>query len=285
MTDMTETARLASPAHAGMHPRRSGRRRRACRFPRTRGDAPLFSTPRPGLPSLPPHTRGCTSACRKGGTPSRASPAHAGMHRCGRMATATRTRFPRTRGDAPDVGAIQALLRALPPHTRGCTPGRSRDAGAAQASPAHAGMHLTWGTRRGIIHGFPRTRGDAPITLAPDADVGSLPPHTRGCTHDAPCRGRPQAASPAHAGMHPSPFASSSFPRRFPRTRGDAPWQSGARRSAPPLPPHTRGCTGISEFGLPGAVASPAHAGMHPRLCKGPAPGGGFPRTRGDAPL
>ena len=92
-------------------------------------------------------------------------------------------------------------------------------------------------------------------------------------------------ASPAHAGMHPIAAALPGRGFGFPRTRGDAPREVTHFMPSPLLPPHTRGCT-LPETDLDAfAGASPAHAGMHPAARPAPALRGGFPRTRGDAPV
>ena len=113
----------------------------------------------------------------------------------------------------------------------------------------------------------------------------ALPPHTRGCTSarwkHADCR----RASPAHAGMYPATRRTASPSRRFPRTRGDVPPVGSAPARAYPLPPHTRGCTGIEHNAMPAAPASPAHAGMYPSATSSPSGSSGFPRTRGDVPV
>ena len=48
-----------SPAHAGMYPRKAGKRNQPLRFPRTRGDVPSPRICMVGNSPFPPHTRGC----------------------------------------------------------------------------------------------------------------------------------------------------------------------------------------------------------------------------------
>ena len=228
--------------------------------------------------------RGCTPPAAVGTAAAGASPAHAGMHPQVRFQSPPPPRFPRTRGDAP-LGRLTVKRNIrLPPHTRGCTGHQTGRKGHQTASPAHAGMHRSAGASGPPASCFPRTRGDAPPFARLVGDVRELPPHTRGCTAVVFRVLLLGVASPAHAGMHPSTCRSASGPRRFPRTRGDAPLMQmlgGVERS---LPPHTRGCTPCA--GNRGACqgASPAHAGMHPGAPPVTAAGRGFPRTRGDAP-
>ncbi len=131
----------ASPAHAGMYRAPGAALHRQRGFPRTRGDVPYAWRLRRAPNLLPPHTRGCT---RGRGFPRRsatASPAHAGMYRLGAGGDRARRGFPRTRGDVPLRGALLGSLRALPPHTRGCTQPQRAQIEAGPASPAHAGMY------------------------------------------------------------------------------------------------------------------------------------------------
>ena len=177
-----------------------------------------------------------------------------------------------------------ALFLSLPPHTRGCTPGRAPRKRPIRASPAHAGMHPARAHGYGHTTGFPRTRGDAPGENLQAIRERRLPPHTRGCTRTL-CRGGFfTSASPAHAGMHRRSANPPGRRSRFPRTRGDAPMWRWSRSGARRLPPHTRGCTRTSPASRKTSIASPAHAGMHRPPRRGRTDDTGFPRTRGDAP-
>ena len=117
-----------SPAHAGMDPGTAPRRSRTTRFPRTRGDGPSTED-RPLFPTeFPPHTRGWTLGQRRRSGTHRVSPAHAGMDRSSPPWPCGRSCFPRTRGDGPQTINRNVEAGAFPPHTRGWTPERLRDA-------------------------------------------------------------------------------------------------------------------------------------------------------------
>ena len=92
-------------------------------------------------------------------------------------------------------------------------------------------------------------------------------------------------ASPAHAGMYPSPGIDAGFLARFPRTRGDVPAVAGWTAGVESLPPHTRGCTWCFRRIAGRWKASPAHAGMYPWPFLSRRPASRFPRTRGDVPF
>ena len=267
-----------------MHPNRRGIDKRNRSFPRTRGDAPPRFSWAGSSSSLPPHTRGCTASTGNPPVETRASPAHAGMHRRARRNMLHRKGFPRTRGDAPSCAGRAERTRLLPPHTRGCTQHGGRAELVVNASPAHAGMHRPAPTACRARGSFPRTCGDAPREKKTRFRAILLPPHTRGCTQAEHSRRYKRGASPAHAGMHPGSRRAMRSCASFPRTRGDAPRRRCPAPSRSTLPPHTRGCT---PFALPVGYperASPAHAGMHPRMARHLRGRRRFPRTRGDAP-
>ena len=178
-----------------------------------------------------------------------------------------------------------AFLLELPPHTRGWTLYELIDPEDGDASPAHAGMDP--GRRRagGRHDRFPRTRGDGPRTPRRIANRRRLPPHTRGWTRSVPEYASRTGASPAHAGMDPEHRGRPLRLWCFPRTRGDGPCSRPSRSAVCSLPPHTRGWTPAQPAKCTQAHASPAHAGMDPRLILGALASIRFPRTRGDGPL
>ncbi len=171
-----------SPAHAGMHPRRSAPRASGRGFPRARGDAPRSATGARARTRVPPRTRGCTPRHSDRREPRDGSPAHAGMHLSDSLGKRPKGWFPRARGDAPPSVFIADNVSQVPPRTRGCTPGGGRLAAAARGSPAHAGMHPTPRGPHRHHYGFPRARGDAPCSRSGRSRRNTVPPRTRGCT-------------------------------------------------------------------------------------------------------
>ena len=73
--------------------------------------------------------------------------------------------FPRTRGDGPVWLGTTTEDQAFPPHARGWTAGRVRNAAIAMVSPARAGMDLFGDSSKTFFLCFPRTRGDGPPKL------------------------------------------------------------------------------------------------------------------------
>ena len=72
--------------------------------------------------------------------------------------------FPRTRGDGPEGRYLWPELAKFPPHTRGWTHAQKVYELELEVSPAHAGMDPHGVARIRRIVGFPRTRGDGPVS-------------------------------------------------------------------------------------------------------------------------
>ena len=115
------------PAHAGMHLWHRLKGYKGPGFPRTRGDAPMKGRLQKNESALPPHTRGCTRFRQSDLGRLAASPAHAGMHPPRPCRASSHAGFPRTRGDAPVRRPAPPGDPLLPPHTRGCTPPSQAD--------------------------------------------------------------------------------------------------------------------------------------------------------------
>ena len=175
--------------------------------------------------------------------------------------------------------------RALPPHARGCTLDSVQTLPVVRASPARAGMYPRSPAPSPPGTGFPRTRGDVPLSAPAPVLAEGLPPHARGCTgNDRRSRCQPRA-SPARAGMYRARSIRGAVPTRFPRTRGDVPQGFMRSKGDHQLPPHARGCTLKQNHFRLVQPASPARAGMYPN-CRSPDPTTpSFPRTRGDVPV
>ena len=152
------------------------------------------------------------------------------------------------------------------------------------ASPAHAGIDRRSAATSRRSRCFPRARGDRPSAAEADRAGRALPPRTRGSTpalQPPRCR---VGASPAHAGIDPRGLAEGSVFRCFPRARGDRPLAAEGWGEVRMLPPRTRGSTARDPPAHNPPMASPAHAGIDPRLAYIGRVREGFPRARGDRP-
>ena len=91
-------------------------------------------------------------------------------------------RFPRIRGDVPQLDRTGSGLRRFSPHTRGCSSVSGEFAAALEVFPAYAGMFLFYDLLEGQYDGFPRIRGDVPDVLDGEGSGLLFSPHTRGCS-------------------------------------------------------------------------------------------------------
>ena len=197
------TGAAGFPAHAGMDPSTSGRRRPTGGFPRTRGDGPLNRPDDDGRRAVSPHTRGWTRPASPRLPGERGFPAHAGMDPRLLRQRRSRLGFPRTRGDGPRRVMKSGPPIWVSPHTRGWTRVASLSGSCLHGFPAHAGMDPRASPRGRLPTGFPRTRGDGPSARCDSAESISVSPHTRGWTHVVRIDQRPGSGFPAHAGMDP----------------------------------------------------------------------------------
>src|SRR5690606_12575060 len=109
------------PACAGIDPSRRSPKYPSGRFPRMRGDRPAYGALVDGLTKVSPHARGST--CRRQGRPRSSSgfPACAGIDPWSWPTSTSRRRFPRMRGDRPDLVSTTSAQDWVSPHARGST--------------------------------------------------------------------------------------------------------------------------------------------------------------------
>ena len=132
--------------------------------------------------------------------------------------------------------------------------------------------------------GFPRARGDGPLAAFLLAMAGPLPPRSRGWTQWEYAVKEASKASPALAGMDPTPDRARADRGRFPRARGDGPGRARQAIRLAALPPRSRGWTWMASPFFRDWHASPALAGMDPPPQRAPHGHHRFPRARGDGP-
>ena len=196
-----------------------------------------------------------------------------------------RLSFPRARGDRPPFHPMQGRELRLPPRTRGSTQCHRWCRCHILASPAHAGIDLGPSMPPLRLRSFPRARGDRPMPRPQEPDKDELPPRTRGSTLWLSIKNGTAKASPAHAGIDPSPVRMPAPRPGFPRARGDRPSRTRALVRDGWLPPRTRGSTLERTFMPPVIDASPAHAGIDREIAARWRGVLCFPRARGDRPL
>ena len=151
-------------------------------------------------------------------------------------------RFPRVRGDVPDIVSFLA--------------------GEIPVFPACAGMFPETAPAYPTTARFPRVRGDVPIACVRSYLSFRFSPRARGCS----CRGSglPQRGQvfPACAGMFRSAVGWCSTPCCFPRVRGDVPISRPVVTMPEGFSPRARGCSCRAGVRGPGITVFPACAGM-----------------------
>ena len=273
-----------SPAGAGMDPSRAGSSADLLRFPRRRGDGPRAQGHRRAGQEFPPQARGWTTpSCGAGPRPP-VSPAGAGMDPRPNPPAPSGRCFPRRRGDGPVPRSSRRPRSMFPPQARGWTGGDCFPGIGGVVSPAGAGMDRRCSDRPRRSRRFPRRRGDGPVAVPVDQEVGEFPPQARGWTSAAPGSAVVASVSPAGAGMDPPPAAPAPAAERFPRRRGDGPYPTTVNITAGRFPPQARGWTLAHREPEPARIVSPAGAGMDLRPLVEDAVRKGFPRRRGDGP-
>ncbi len=191
---------------------------------------------------------------------------------------------PRTRGDGPGGWIDNDPTAASAPHPRGWSglgPDRARP---GAVGPAPAGMVPVATTSPSERNGRPRTRGDGPTGPGPCERSGASAPHPRGWSEPAPPTPTATGVGPAPAGMVPEVVSTPTLRAGRPRTRGDGPRRSTARRVRPWSAPHPRGWSPRSSPRRPCGPVGPAPAGMVLAGQRRAVSARGRPRTRGDGP-
>src|SRR5690606_27759313 len=127
-----------------------------------RGDRPWRPWSMASFWWFPPHTRGSTRRSVAFSRAGRVSPAYAGIDRRRLRLRRRPRRFPRIRGDRPQLQTLALQRIAFPPHTRGSTLARRHPCRWHSVSPAYAGIAPAAISYASPAAGFPRIRGDRP---------------------------------------------------------------------------------------------------------------------------
>ncbi len=275
---------VASPAYAGIDPRRCrGPAGRRC-LPRVRGDRPSGAPCSSTCCWPPPRTRGSTPDMGLMQPRVKASPAYAGIDPAPSASPGSTTCLPRVRGDRPLVDNIFQLVPRPPPRTRGSTQDLLAGAVPVHASPAYAGIDPTGRSQYLIRLRLPRVRGDRPYDTEVTAGPALPPPRTRGSTLVLVQEPTQSIASPAYAGIDPTQPAADMPTLRLPRVRGDRPATALTCVIDDVPPPRTRGSTLLRRHGRLRWEASPAYAGIDPCHLRPCGRRWCLPRVRGDRP-
>ena len=194
------------------------------------------------------------------------------------------TRFPRIRGDVPRSQISVATVNRFSPHTRGCSQPLAILINRVKVFPAYAGMFPLPKYHGHAGPGFPRIRGDVPLSAFPPTPAPWFSPHTRGCSGHHQRTADHQHVFPAYAGMFRCLFEALGGLTSFPRIRGDVPQMKVAESPLLTFSPHTRGCSLYEAITSDDNDVFPAYAGMFPVLIHYTSVLLCFPRIRGDVP-
>ena len=235
---------------------------------------------------VPPPTRGWTLFAGHKSSPVDGFPAHAGMDPGVTTMEKRHERFPRPRGDGPFSQRFRRPPRPVSPPTRGWTHHHPCQPLGQRGFPAHAGMDPRHRREHVAAEGFPRPRGDGPVTWYQPSIRVTVSPPTRGwdravglmrcatCRFPPPTRGWTTRRMTRHGSYS-----------GFPAPRGDGPPQWWQSFMASMVSPPTRGWTRPVRGVRGGHAGFPAHAGMDPAAPPRLSRPRRFPRPRGDGPV
>ncbi len=273
------------PAPAGIDPLELREALLGARFPRARGDRPYAFKAGVAPIQVSPRPRGSTR--RRAAVPGAGPgfPAPAGIDPRSRWASHRPQRFPRARGDRPDMTLFASFASMVSPRPRGSTLSVLLRRLAFGGFPAPAGIDRPSSAARYRVSGFPRARGDRPIGLLDGRLAWRVSPRPRGSTSSRRRRPATTPGFPAPAGIDPRARPSLAEAAGFPRARGDRPPSRRSSRRGRRVSPRPRGSTrdhlGRDREGR----GFPAPAGIDHLIGQPAALGGWFPRARGDRPL
>jgi len=193
------------------------------RFPRVRGDVPIFSLDADRGTAFSPRARGCSGS--RGFVVSAAAvfPACAGMFLTLNDLKQWLAGFPRVRGDVPPRVLFVRAAAEFSPRARGCSSMSSMSLSRNYVFPACAGM----------FQGVP-VRCDSKLEFSPRA---------RGCSSSMGTRSAAMIVFPACAGMFHTGGYHSSVGGGFPRVRGDVPQINQSTGFPYAFSPRARGCS------------------------------------------
>ncbi len=193
-------------------------------------------------------------------------------------------RFPRPRGDGPDLYAFAQALVAVSPSARGWTRSQSGVPACLDGFPVRTGMDPRINILRSVTPWFPRPHGDGPPFAEKLNTVCRVSPSARGWTLGDLCPLIPPAGFPVRTGMDPSEMHLGTDAWRYPRPHGDGPGRSIACTAARAVSPSARGLTLGQRIIMRHLDGFPVRTGMDPSAKWRKYPGNWFPRPHGDGP-
>ena len=237
------------------------------------------------MPSwVSPRSRGSTPELTLEELRDRGFPALAGIDPRPPVPSGSLCRFPRARGDRPPCAFFPGDSTAVSPRSRGSTGSPLAGLPRGSGFPALAGIDPRWAACFTATSGFPRARGDRPRAIALSPYATTVSPRSRGSTLSAVGEHRLAGGFPALAGIDPRRRPCLRRRCRFPRARGDRPYDHAHLPRTLRVSPRSRGSTREIDDQVTALGGFPALAGIDPswRSCASSA--SRFPRARGDRP-
>ena len=229
------------PAHAGKTRCLESLLRRTRAHPRSRGENEESVPPCGGREGSSPLTRGKHGGQVSDGLPPGLIPAHAGKTQPRRRRHSARRAHPRSRGEnghcVPDFEAGVGSS----PLTRGKLFGGDLLIICHRLIPAHAGKTEPYRTPNPADQAHPRSRGENTLGSALAHQPPGSSPLTPGKPPPRAVRGADLRLIPAHAGKTVLRRVSRPVSAAHPRSRGENPLTSTARKPRTGSSPLTRG--------------------------------------------
>ena len=170
-------------------------------FPHSRGDVPHNGARHAVAAKFSPLTWGCSFASKKSSSGQYVFPTHVGMFRRGNHMGKRTERFPHSRGDVPEHGAVRHQTAPFSPLTWGCSIYDVHYLSPSCVFPTHVGMFRSRSRRRPPSHSFPHSRGDVPLLCRKIREWASFSPLTWGCSVPDGLTASRIAVFPTHVGM------------------------------------------------------------------------------------
>ena len=172
------------------------------RFPRIRGDVPVYEQHIDRILGFSPHTRGCSVSADSDNWWVAVFSAYAGMFRRGSNPCSFAGVFsPHTRGCSFPLLKRWKSSAGFP-RIRGDVPSWCvRTRSGLPVFPAYAGMFQVSPSHTTQLTSFPRIRGDVPARAARNQLREMFSPHTRGCSGHELAGREGFRVFPAYAGM------------------------------------------------------------------------------------
>lgn len=228
-----------------------------------RGDLPQYTYFHPDDRKVSPPPRGSTFRRKRPRLEPGGCPVRAGISLEVRVPTLLGLCLPRMRGDPPlvDHQATEAIKVAL--HARGFLGAMPVEPAFGRGCPARAGIFLERASESISEKRLPRMRGDFPVDRAIERRARRVAPHTWGFSGGERVRAFVAIGCPAPSGIFLVARTCSRLCTRFPRTRGDFPFQTADSPENRRVAPHARGSSFLFQKVLGVLPGCPVCAGIY----------------------